>query len=364
MIDQDVAAMGDPVDYLTSLAMVALCTAISIPLRSTLSPATFAMVYLLGVIAVSVRCRRTAAVLNALLSVTAFYYFCVPFHNSFVLEDTNYIVMLVAMLAVALVISTLTFKIRLQNTAVINAEIAIHKERTRNSFLGAVSHDIRTPLASIYGASTSLLEGEDRLEPAARRALIESIASEAARLNRLVGKLLDMTRLDAGAESNRAWYPLEEILGAALTSLDASLHDRTVTTNIALDLPLMYVDDVLIEQVFINLLENAVNYTPPGTRIDISAVEDGRRILIFFRDSGPGIKSGDEERIFEKFVRGKTNGIRGAGLGLAICRSIVQLHQGEISASNGSSGGATITITLPIGGAHPRGPYMQDNPVA
>src|SRR5262245_35026150 len=144
-------------EYLISLAVVALCTIISIPLRSRLALSTFAMLYLLGVIVVSMRCRRRAAVLNALLSVTAFYYFCVPVHDSFALEDSNYIITLLVMLIAALVISTLTFRIRAQAAEVINAEIAVKTERMRNSLLSAVSHDIKTPLASIYGAATRLL---------------------------------------------------------------------------------------------------------------------------------------------------------------------------------------------------------------
>jgi two-component system sensor histidine kinase KdpD len=349
------------VEYLLSIGVVALCTAISIPLRTTLAPPTFAMVYLLGVIAVSIRCRRPAAILNAVLSVTAFDYFCVPFHDSIFLEDSNYIVTLVAMLVVALVISTLTFKIRMQNAAVMKAEIAIQSERTRNSFLSAVSHDIRTPLASIYGAATTLLEEKDRLADSASNDLIESIADEAARLNRLVGKLLDMTRLDSGAELNQDWHPLEEIIGAALTRLETTLRGRIVRTNLPTELPLVYVDEVLMEQVFVNLLENAASYTPSGTPIDVAAMTDGTRLIVFVRDEGPGIPAGDEDRVFEKFFRGKTNGVRGAGLGLAICKAIMHRHQGSISASNREGGGTTIAIELPLRGTPPTVSAMSES---
>src|SRR5262245_13798612 len=190
-------------EYLASLAVVAICTAISIPLRSQLTLSTFAMLYLLGVLVVSMRFRRGAAVLNALLSVTAFYYFCIPVHNSFVLEDYNYIITLAVMLGTALVISTLTFEIRAQAANAINAEIAIQTERARNALLSAVSHDIKTPLSSIYGAATSLLEEKDRLDPSQREDLIESIAADSERLNRVVTNLLEMTRLDSGVELHR-----------------------------------------------------------------------------------------------------------------------------------------------------------------
>src|SRR5215510_11188624 len=143
-------------DYFISIAVAVICTAVSVPFRLRLQPTDFAMVYVLGVILVSVKCRRSAAILNALLSVTAFYYFLLPVHDSFVLEDYTYLISFIAMSTVALVISTLTYKIRSQAAAVA-------EERMRNSLLNAVSHDLKTPLSSIYGAATTLLEEERRL---------------------------------------------------------------------------------------------------------------------------------------------------------------------------------------------------------
>jgi K+-sensing histidine kinase KdpD len=341
-------------EYVMSVAVVALCSAIAVALRARFDPPTFAMLYLLGVVGVSMRCRRSAAVLNAFASVTAFYYFSVPYNDSFVLQDSNYLITLVAMLVVALVISTLTFKVRAQAAKVIEAEIAFKTEQSRNSLLSAVSHDIKTPLASIYGAATSLLEEEQRFEQAERHELIQSIADEAQRLNHVVTNLLEMTRLDAGAEIKRDWYPLEEIIGGALSRLETALRGRTVMTSISPSLPLICVDEVLIEQVFINILENAVNYTPPGSPIEITAELEGANIIVLVRDSGPGFRQGEELRVFEKFVRGGTNNIRGAGLGLPIARAILQRHEGTISASNSRRGGAILTIELPIGGIPPR----------
>jgi len=282
------------------------------------------------------------------MSVTAFHYFCVPFQDSFVLENSNYILTLIAMLIVAVVISTLTFKIRAQAAKVMSAQLETESERTRNSLLSAVSHDIKTPLSSIYGAATTLLEEEDRLAHRQRRELIQSIADEAERLNQLVTNLIDMTRLDEGLDIKRDWQSLEEVVISALTNTKKVLSGRVVTTNIPGDLPLIYADGVLMEQLFINLLENAAKYTPQESRIGISAVTHERKILVFVRDDGPGFPAGQEARVFEKFFRGKTDGIRGAGLGLAICRAIVERHQGTISASNSRSGGAVITIELPV----------------
>jgi K+-sensing histidine kinase KdpD len=341
------------IDYVASILVVGACTTIVLLFRDRLDAATFAMLYLLGTVVVAMRYCRSAAILNALLSVTAFHYFCVPYRDSFVLENSNYVLTLAAMLAVALLVSTLTFKIRSQAAQVLAAQVAIESERTRNSVLSAVSHDIKTPLSSIYGAATSLLEEEDRFTKSERLELTQSIADETERLNQVVTNLLEMTRLDGGLDIQRDWQPLEEIIVAALTNTKKLLRGRVVTTRVPGDLPLIYGDGILLEQLFINLLENAAKYTPPESRISISAVQHGQKILVFVRDNGPGFQPGQERQVFEKFFRGKTNGIRGAGLGLAICKAIVERHHGVISASNSSNGGATITIELPLEGAPP-----------
>jgi K+-sensing histidine kinase KdpD len=340
-------------EYLICFGAVILCTAISVPLRLTVPVTNFAMLYLLGVIVVSTRCRRSIAVLNAVLSVTAFYYFCLPVHNSFLLEDWSYIVPVIAMLVVALVISTQTFRIRMQANKAAHAELEIETERMRNALLSAVSHDIKTPLASIYGAATSLLVEEDRFSAADRREMVESIAEEAERLNRVVSNLLEMTRLNAGFEPRKAWQSLEDIIGAALNRMEKPLKDWTVSTNVPSQLPMIFADDVLLEEVFVNLLENAVKYTNRGSVIEIIAAPQGQTVAVVIRDNGPGFTAGDESRLFEKFFRGKSNGVRGAGLGLAICKAIVQAHRGSISAESRPEGGAIIRIELPIGGIPP-----------
>jgi two-component system, OmpR family, sensor histidine kinase KdpD len=340
-------------DYFISVAVVIVCTAVSIPFRNKLEVTDFAMLYLLGVIVVSLKCRRSAAILNALLSVTAFHYFILPIHDSFVLEDYSYLIPLVAMSAVALVISTLTYKTREQ-------AVAVAEERMRNALLNAVSHDIKTPLASIYGAATTLLEEEKRLLAHERADLVQTIADEAERLNRIVTNILEMTRLESGFKVTKDWQPLEEIIGAALNRLNSALGSRPVTVYIPGDLPMILVDDVLLEEVFTNILENVVKYTPPNTAVEITSEYSDGHITVLIRDHGPGFTAGDEERVFEKFYRGKTNGASGVGLGLAICRAVISSHGGVISAGNAASGGAVIRIDLPIGGVPPQLPLLPE----
>ena len=222
-------------------------------------------------------------------------------------------------------------------------------EQMRSSLLSAMSHDLRTPLASITGAATTLRSQGDRLPLETKQELLESISDEAQRLSRLVGNLLDMTRFESGGvELRRDFYPLEEIVGTVLQRMEPQLEGRAVSTDLADDLPLVYVDDVLLGQVLWNLLENAAKYTPPGTPLELAAFELESAVIIEVRDRGPGIPPGDEEHIFEKFYRGKSENVRGAGLGLPICRAIVEAHRGTIQALAHAGGGTTFRISLPL----------------
>ena len=219
-------------------------------------------------------------------------------------------------------------------------------EEMRSSLLSAVSHDLRTPLASITGAASTLRFQDEKLPSETRKELLESIADEAERLSRLVSNLLDMTRLESGVELRRDLYPLEEILGAAMQRMESRMGGRQVATHVPDDLPLIFVDDVLFGQVIVNVLENAVKYTRDGTAIEIAAEAAGTDVIIEIRDRGPGFSAGEEHRIFEKFYRGNPKSAPGAGLGLAICRAIVQAHHGTIEACNRSGGGAVFRIHL------------------
>ncbi len=230
------------------------------------------------------------------------------------------------------------------------ARLQIETEQLRNSLLSSVSHDLRTPLAAITGAASSMMDEDNALEPQTRHEMAQTIYEEAERLNRLLRNLLDMTRLESGAlRVNKELQPLEEVIGAALSRLEAPLADRPVNIQLPADLPFVPIDSVLIEQVLINLLENAIKYTPLRSPIDLSASQDGALVVIEVADRGPGLPPGDEQRIFEKFYRSRAphNG-SGVGLGLTICRGMVEAHGGRIWAENRSGGGAAFRFTLPI----------------
>jgi two-component system sensor histidine kinase KdpD len=229
-----------------------------------------------------------------------------------------------------------------------DSRVRMQTEEMRSSLLSAVSHDLRTPLASITGAATTLRSQEERLSSETRHELLDSIADEADRLGRLVANLLDITRLESGVELRRDGYPLEEIVGSVLQRMERQLRNRVVETRLPEELPLLYVDDVLLGQLLINLLENANKYTPEGTAIEIAAKVEGDAVVLDVLDRGPGFAEGDERRIFEKFYRRDIKGVRGVGLGLPICRAIVEAHRGSIEAFNRKGGGAVFRIHLPL----------------
>jgi two-component system sensor histidine kinase KdpD len=242
------------------------------------------------------------------------------------------------------------------------AHVEVASERLRSSLLSSVSHDLRTPLAVIAGSASALIEPAE-LAPSVRRDLAQTISEEARRLDRLVRNLLDMTRLTAGAiKVKKEWQPLEAIVGAALNRMDEPLRAWTVALLLPKDLPLVPIDAVLLEQVLINLLENAMKYTPKGTQIDLSAHQDGSDVVVTLADHGPGIPPELLDAIFDKFYRlPREREGGGAGLGLAICRGIVVAHGGRIWAENRDGGGAAFHFTIPIQGTPPV-PAPDDSP--
>jgi two-component system, OmpR family, sensor histidine kinase KdpD len=235
------------------------------------------------------------------------------------------------------------------------ARVEVESERLRTALLSSLSHDLRTPLASIEGAASSLLEESGSLSAGLQRDMAETILEESRRMTRLVTNLLDMVRVEADALAvQKAWQPLEEALGVALLRVEERLARHVVETRLPVDLPLVPIDELLIEQVFINLLENAAKYTPAGTSITVSAWPERNSVVVEVADTGPGIPPGDEEAIFQKFHR--TSGADqagtpgGSGLGLTICRGIVAAHGGRIWLDRGPARGAAFRFMLPLDG--------------
>jgi len=234
-------------------------------------------------------------------------------------------------------------------------QLQMHAEKLRSALLSSVSHDLRTPLAVITGAASSLVQTDSQLRPEVRQDLTETIHEEAQRLNRLVQNLLDMTKITSGAmKVAKEWQPLEEVVGAVLNRMEELLHDRRVDVRLPKDLPLVPIDAVLIEQVLINLLENANKYSPPGSPLELSASYENSAVIVEVADRGPGVPTEHLGQIFEKFYRlPRERQGSGAGLGLAICRGIIETHGGGIWAGPREGGGAVFRFTIPIEGIPP-----------
>ena len=239
-----------------------------------------------------------------------------------------------------------------------HATVQMESERLRNSLLSALSHDLRTPLAALFGLSDMLITTLPTAPPETLQTA-KAISTEARRMNAMVNNLLDMARLQSGAvRLNRQWQPIEEVVGAALQSVGAALANHHVVTDLPHDLPLVEIDAVLIERVFANLLENAGKYTPAGSTVTISARAEAPHLLVTVTDDGPGLPEGKEEALFEKFTRGeKESAVSGVGLGLAICRAIVEAHEGRIWVDHANAQrpnkGARFSFTLPLGNPPP-----------
>ncbi|MGZ8144616.1 MAG: DUF4118 domain-containing protein [Methylosarcina sp.] len=238
--------------------------------------------------------------------------------------------------------------------------LQIETEGLRNSLLSSISHDLRTPLATIVGSASTLAEDEGNLKPEDRAELSRAIYDEARRMSNLVSNILDMARLDAGMiQLHKDWYPVEEIIGTVLTRFSKQMAGRNVKVALPPGIPLIYCDAVMIEQVLTNLLENALRYTPAGSPLEITADVSADKVEISLADHGPGIPEGLENRLFEKFYRLRDETAQsGVGLGLPICRAIVSVHGGSIRAHNRPEGGAIFMFTLPLD--HPPPEALQE----
>ena len=226
-------------------------------------------------------------------------------------------------------------------------------QNVRNTFLSSVSHDLRSPLAVVAGAASTLLEKEASLDRPARLELLNTIHEETDRLERIIRNVLNLTRLESGAITvHKEWQPLEEIIGVVLNRFSDRLKERPLELKIPPDLPLIPFDTLLMEQVLSNLLENALRHTPMGTAVELTVTPQKSAVMIEIADRGPGIPGHEEEAIFSKFTRG-TKTRMGAGIGLAICRAIVEAHGGRIWAENRPGGGATFRFVIPVEGTPP-----------
>lgn len=336
------------VEWLWGPIVTALATLACHALLGRMTIAELVMIYLVGVVFVALRSNLFASIFAAILSTLVFDFFFIPPYAAFTPLDARHFVTLGVMLLVAVVISGLADLARRQANAAHRARSEAETERLRNALLSSISHDLKTPLTAITGAATTMLEDES-LDGLTRRDLVQTIYEEADHLNRLVSNLLYMTRLESGVvRVRKEWQPLEDVIDTAVNRLDSQLHGRELVTHFPDKVPSAPFDAVLIEQVLVNLIENALRYTPANTPIEIRATATKRSTTLEVADRGPGVPESERRRIFDKFYRSdprRADG--GVGLGLTISNAIVHAHGGELWVEEREGGGASFRFTLP-----------------
>lgn len=360
------------VSYAATLGAVAIVTAVIGAIESRGHIATISMLYLLVVLASAILAGRRAAIAASVASFLAFNWFFVPPLHTFQVGDPAEWFALVLFLATAAITGQLAAQLRDRareaaareretvqlyeererlRQASTDAEVLRRADELKTALLGAVSHDLRTPLASIIASVGSLRQGDVEWTQPERDGFLSDIDTEARRLARIVANLLDLSRMESGTlRPERGWYDIAALVDDVLGRLRPLTATHRVHVAIPDDLPPVPLDYVEIDQVLSNLIENAVRHTPQGTNVWISAERDGESISVSVADDGPGIDPEARERLFDPFVRGgdRRGAQRGAGLGLAIARGLVAAHHGTIAASARSGGGTLVRFTLPM----------------
>lgn len=359
-----------PQGYVVGLALVALVTGIGLVTHGLIVATNLVMLYLLAVVIVALRWGLGPAIFTALASVIGFDFFIIPPRLTFEVADTQYLLTFVGLLATGVVISTLAARARQRADEAVErahlleqareAELLRATEKLQTALLNSISHDLRTPLASITGAVSSLRDPDVQLDETTRAELIADIGTEADRLNRLVGNLLDMSRVEGGAlRITNEPGDMAEVIGAALEQRAGALRERPLALRVPRDLPAVPMSEPLIVQVVVNLLDNALKYSSPNSPVEVAvAVEGaamtgeavtGQVMAVEVADRGVGFPEGDERHIFDKFYRVQHPGrVSGTGLGLAIAKGIVEAHGGEIVAEHRPGGGSVFRFTLPV----------------
>jgi two-component system sensor histidine kinase KdpD len=242
------------------------------------------------------------------------------------------------------------------------AQLLRSKENLERALLNSISHDLRTPLATITGVLSSFLEGVGNLSERSRRDLLENAWDEVGRLNRFVGNLLDMTRLEAGGvRPNLDYCDIQDLVGCAVSTFEHRLQGREIDIQVAPDLPLVRLDMVLMTQVLINLLDNALKYSSVDRPVTMAARVDKDCLVLEVADQGPGVPEHQLKWIFDKFYRVPVpEGVSGTGLGLSICKGFVEAHDGRIWAENRDGGGLRVIVTIPLNTGSPETENYRD----
>lgn len=349
---EPVLSMGIPrmllIVFLCSL-LTLLVSYIGENLNEKIHSAVYVMIYLTGVVSVSCHSSRKIALGSSLLSVLSYDFLCVEPRFTFIPDDRQYFIVVLFMFLVAIIVNELAYRALAYAHKANVLEGVAEREKLKNTLLRSVSHDFKSPLTAIMGAS-SLLAGktDTNLSPDQKIELASSIEKESSRLNSIVSNLLDMTRLESGGiVLQKDWYHFDELLANSISSIETRYGAQDFDIKLDENMPLLNIDPLLIEQLIVNIIENSIKYAA-DSRYTISASRDGSDLLISFENSGEPLNDGELKKLFDKFYQGNRLNSVGLGLGLSICRSIVELHDGKIWFESGRSDGVKLNIHLPI----------------
>jgi len=328
--------------YLISAGFVFIMTLFGEFVKRKLEPTNIVMFYLLAVVIVAIGWGQAPAIVASILSVLAFDFFLVPPYLTLNVHDFEYLFTFAAFLAVGLIVSTLTSKVRMQI-------IQKHAEKLNCALLDSISHDLKTPLVSITGALSALADKTSKLNQQQKNELLEAAYGESRRLNHIVNNILDMTRFESGVlRISKKPCDLRDFMGACLEQLKDKIGGRKIKIDIPKDLPEVSVDFPYMLKAFLNIVDNALKYSAPNSAVEITARYTASRVNIFVRDYGCGIPKEDLGRIFDKFYRvQRARNVLGTGLGLSISKNIIEAHGGRISVESAPGKGATFIIEFP-----------------
>ncbi len=332
----------------TAAAAITMAVTVCWLLESTIGTSDMVMIFLLAVIVVAFTSSLATALIAVALAVATFDFLFVLPKYTFSVTDGRYLITFAVMTLVGVAVATLSTRVRMQAKQLAELEVERETERLRAALLSSVSHDLRTPLSTILGAATALLDEQTKLPQGRRMELLRSIETHADHLSRLLRNLLEMTRLDRDPRARSLEpYAVEESVETAIRGLAVETQHR-INVSVADAPAFAFMDPVAVEIVLSNLLENAAKYSPAQSPIEVRIAAEHHSVLVEVRDHGIGVSPNDRERIFEKFARGVHPSIPGVGLGLAIARVIVEAHGGHldyVEADNGS--GSVFAFTLP-----------------
>ena len=337
------------IDSMIAVMSVAIAAGIGTLLEPHFGTVDIVMVFLLAIIIVAFRASLIAALLAIGLAVASFNFLFVSPRFTFSVNDGRYLVTFGVMTLVGMAVATLNARVRMQAAQLAKLKLQQETEQLRAALLSSVSHDLRTPLGTILGAATTLLDEQTKLPKDRRVELLRAIETQADHLSRLLRNLLEMTRLDRDPKTRPLEpHAIEEIVETAIRGLSPKMQDRIAPIKAPTVPVFANIDSVAVEIVLLNLLENAGKYSPDGEPIEISFDTEGDVVTIEVLDRGSGVIEADRELIFDKFSRGNHPGVPGAGLGLAIARVIIEAHGGKLYHRPRDSGpGSAFGFTLP-----------------